>query len=114
MVWSSSSFSDFTPFTIWKETVFLLADSRHSLTWLSSFVLVCLCFGVRMVTLKHEIVSLSSSQHFVSIGYMASVMARACTQFISNESKATDVSSLTFFALGVVGLWDSGWPLAKI
>ena len=31
--WSvaTTSFSNFTPFTIWKETIFLLGDSRHSL-----------------------------------------------------------------------------------
>ena len=61
-----------------------------------------LCFGARMVTLKHEIESLSS------------FLTRACTHFISDESKATDVSSLMFFALGVASLWGRGWPLAKI
>ena len=33
--WSvvATSFSDFTPFTVWKETVFLVGDSKQALMW---------------------------------------------------------------------------------
>ena len=39
-------------------------------------------FGARLLILKYEIVSLSSSQHIVPMGYITLVMERAWTQFI--------------------------------
>ena len=42
------------------------------------------------------------------MGYIVSVVARACTQFISDESEATDWSSLTLSVLEVVGVLGKG------